>query len=280
MTTFTRISLVMLLPLLATISQGQTIQGRVLDDSGMNPVPYANIGIVNRGIGTVADGNGLYRLDITNASDADTLQVSCIGYASRQYIVSVLRNQDQALDVILEEKIVNLEEVTIRPKNMKSVVLGNDFSNKNIAAGFSSDDLGSEAGVVMQVKNGKTYYLNTAGFYVAKCEYDSILFRMNIYSYKNGKVGDVLHNLPIYIKVEKGQTSIQLNLRPYQLEVTDDFVMTLEWIQDLSNRDESFMFCAGFMGGGITWRKTSQDRFQKLPGFGIGMYCIAEFEKN
>ena len=280
MTTNMRIYITILLLLIVSLTKAQMIQGRVTDAGGQQAVPYANIGIVNRGIVTVADGRGNYSLDISGAGDNDTLQVSCIGFLPRQFRVEQLRTGNPTLDVALEENVVNLAEVTIRPRNMKSVVLGNDFSNKNIAAGFSSDDLGSEAGTVMQVKKGKTYYLSTAGFNIAKCEYDSILFRMNIYSYKNGKVGDVLHNLPIYIKVVKDQQRIQLDLRPYQLEVTDDFVMTLEWIQDLANRDDSFMFCAGFMGGGITWRKTSQDGFQKLPGFGIGIYCIAEYEKN
>ena len=88
----------------------------------------------------------------------------------------------------------------VRPVRLIPVVLGTDFDKPYISAGFKSNDLGSEVGMVMKTKKDRKYYLNSTGFWISKCEYDSILFRVNVYDYNKGEVGELLHQLPIYVK--------------------------------------------------------------------------------
>jgi hypothetical protein len=264
----------------AALLQGQIIEGRITAAKDQSKLPYVNVGISGKGIGTVSDEHGHFRLDISNATMTDTLRISYIGYTAYIQDVASIREQGLPQPVALTEQVFDLHEITVRPFDLVPVTLGNTFSSPAIAAGFKSDELGCEAGTIMRIKNGKTYYLNTAGFFVAQCNYDSILFRLNIYPYNKGKMGDVLHQLPIYIKVTPGMKHVRVDLTPYYISVDQDFVMALEWIQDLPDKQKGFYFCAGFLGDGVMARETSQDDFEKFGWIGLGMYCETEFVRN
>jgi len=274
---FKQLLIVSALSLITQLLIGQTISGMVYETDGEG-IPYVNIGVVNRGIGTVSDAMGNYRLNIDSAKINDTLMLSSLGYKPIKIAVSELRKEAQPLDFLMEQEFISLNEVTIIPKKVTPVILGNTFKSPGIQAGFTSDDLGSEAGTLMKTRKNRKYYLKTAGFYVAKCEYDSILFRLNVYDYSKGEIGENLLPRPVYVLVRKGDFHKQINLNDYYIETENDFVVTLEWIEDLADKQEQFMFCTGLMGGGILWRKTSQDAFRKLSGFGVSIYCEADLE--
>ncbi len=59
-----------------------TIRGRVTDTLG-NPIPVASIQILGTKLGTMADEAGYFQLN-TNEYKSGTLQISCIGYESKQ----------------------------------------------------------------------------------------------------------------------------------------------------------------------------------------------------
>ena len=266
--------------LLASVCvQAQELNGKITDEKTGEVIPYVNVGVAAKGIGTVSQGDGRFHLNIDSAGTTDTLVVSFIGYTSKKFAISELRQGSGYLSVQLEQQVFDLNEVEVRPVRLIPVVLGTDFDKPYISAGFKSNDLGSEVGMVMKTKKDRKYYLNSTGFWISKCEYDSILFRVNVYDYNKGEVGELLHQLPIYVKATPATKHMQIDLRPYNISVTNDFVITLEWIQELPDPMESFMFCAGFLSEGLVYRKTSQDVFTKFNIAGIGMYCEAEMEK-
>lgn len=255
--------------------KGQIIEGRIYDSKTKLVVPYVNVGVVNRGIGTVTNDSGYFKLDVSTANRNDTLKCSMIGYTSKVFAIKDLVSGT----IYIDERIVELDAVVINPKKVKEVTIGNLYDSPYVSAGFNSNDLGTEAGTVMKVKNKKTYYLKKAGINIAYCNYDSILFRINIYDFKNGKPGEILLLSPIYVKVVKGQRNLEMDLTQYNIEVTNDFLLSLEWIQDMPDKQKGFMFCAGFFGEGVRFRKTSQDTWYNAAVLGIGMYCVAEYEK-
>jgi len=258
----------------------QIYSGTVYDAKTKEPLPFVSIGVMNKGKGTVAQADGKFTIDLPDELNNDTMKFSMVGYRPVFFIVSKFKTSfaNAQATIYLEEQVNELSAVIIRPKNMKTLTLGNGYDNPSVSAGFESDDLGSEAGTVMKVKDGRTYYLKTAVFNISRCSYDSILFRVNIYDFKSGHPGEIIQSLPLYVKVVKDQKKIMLDLTPYNITVEDDFLLSLEWIMDLPDKRTSFMFCAGFLGNRIFFRKTSQDKWTSVP-VGIGNYCIVEYEK-
>lgn len=240
-------------------------------------LPYVNIGIVGKGVGTVSLGNGSFKIPLDEVYDNDTLRFSMIGFQTVDYLIADFKKEFGLADIkiYLVESVTELQTVEIKPLLLVSIIKGNTFNNKGFAAGWKSDDLGGELGTIMNVKSGKTYYLKNVQVNIAWCKYDSILFRMNIYNYSGGKPDSLLHSLPIYLKIRKEQRYLYLDLQEYNISVTGDFLVALEWLDDFPDKPSSLMFCAGLMGASTCYRKTSQDVWNKIP---IGIGCSVELE--
>lgn len=260
--------------------RGQVFSGFVQDATTHEALPFVSIGIPGKSVGTVAQLNGSFKITISDNFNNDTLKFSMIGYKPEFIIVDQFKNKaaNGQFYIQLKPEEKALETVIIRPRDVKNATLGNDFDSPSISAGFTTDDLGSELGTVMKVKDNKEYYLKSCGINFAKIVYDSIIFRINIYDLENGLPGELLHQIPIYITANKDQRKAVVDLKPYNIVITDDFVMSLEWLQDLPEKTKAVMFCAGFFGNKIVYRQTAQDIWRDFP-IGIGMWCEAEYEK-
>lgn len=258
----------------------QVLQGLVSDRETGEALPYVSIGVPHRDIGTVAQGDGTFRIVLPDDMQNDSLRFSMVGYQTLSFRIGDLAAKFPNGDPLIRmtKNVQELTEVEIRPREVKEVTLGNTFNSPAVSAGFETDDLGSELGTIMRVKKGKKYYLKGAVFNIAKCQYDSILFRVNIYSYEHGEVGPLMHSLPIYVKCVRDQNRMVVNLDPYSIVMEDDFILSLEWIMDLPDKTTSFMFCAGLFGNRLLYRKTSEGDWRSIP-VGVGSYVVADMEK-
>ena len=275
-----RAYLIIITAFIINIANAQQYSGIIRDSTTNEPIPFVNIGIMNKGTGTVSQADGNFKLIIAHEFLADTIRISMIGYEKKMILVRdfIEANEYNFITINLQPDIQELNTIIVRPRNMKEIILGNTFDSPHIMAGFKTNDLGAEIETIMKVHDERTYYLKTAGFYIGKCLYDSILFRVNIYNIVDRKPGEILHTLPIYVKIVNGQTKLLIDLTPYNITVDDDFILSLEWIQDLSDKTTSLMFCAGFIGNRIFYKLTSQDKWSTFP-IGIGSWCLAEYEK-
>lgn len=263
-------------------ASAQLIEGVVTEQNTGTPLAFVNIGILSKGTGTVSQQDGSFRIDIPAEFDIDTVQFSMLGYATKKIIVRDLRQQMQnnGGNIMLQQKNIELQDVLITPKRIKTDKLGNSYDSRSITARFTSEKLGCELATLMNGKANRQYYLKTAGITINMCTYDSIIFRLNIYSYADGMPGTLLNRQPIYVIMHKEDREIKIDLLPYNITASGDFVISLEWIEDVEGSHNNVGFCAGFFGAKLFYKDTSMDSWQKAPAnIGVGMYCIADYEK-
>ena len=87
--------------------------GVVVSGDGLKPVPYTNIIIKNTYRGTVSDFYGFFSFV---ARKTDTLEFSCIGFKTSEYIVpDTLHSNKYSLIQILRTDTFLLKETIIRP---------------------------------------------------------------------------------------------------------------------------------------------------------------------
>jgi hypothetical protein len=250
-----------------------TVSGQTLDQKTGEPVPYVNIGVVGKGIGTVSDLNGRFSIPLHDSINGQTLRFSCIGYKNRDFTVSAFKVSEQK-KVTLEEQVINLPSVAVKPRVMKTKTLGNKNSSRAVTAGFTSDDLGSELGTIMKIPKAPAM-VQSASFSLAYNNMDSVKFRVNIYSMKNGQPDSNLLAKPIYLTTKLKSGVLFVDLRPYNIWVDSDFLVSLEWIQDYGRRQ--FSFSAAILQNNSMYRKTSQDKWHKTVG--IGFNAEVTYEK-
>jgi hypothetical protein len=268
-----------LIPFLYTVNlQAQILKGSVLDKLTNQPVEFASIGVLHREAGTVADEKGNFTFHIQNVKAVDTIKISMLGYESQQYLVAHfdgLLKQNNGI-IVLQPKTQNLQEVVIKPRKTKTLLAGNTTNSRFISAGFGSNDLGSEVGTVLRYSKKKPGRIENVNFNIAYNTFDNVLFRVNVYDFKNGKVGENLLKEPLYLETSMDSGTLTLDLSEKNIYIFNDCLLTLEWIKDFGKK--GLMFSAGFLNSDSYSRKISQGDWSKVPA-GLGFWAEIMYEK-
>jgi hypothetical protein len=260
----------------AQLLSAQQYTGSVICKNSGKPVEYANIGVINKETGTVSDNQGKYSIDLTKAGDSDTLMISCIGYQPYKTTVAKFKS-GQGKIVLLEQKIFALNEVVVRPINYKRKKLGYRVNSPNIQTGFNDNSLGYECGVMMKTR--KPVLLETLYLDIATCKYDTVFYRINVYKKTGEAEFENILTKPIFINLTRNHLSrrTSIDLKPYNITIDEDFLVTIEHIRNLGHN--GLFFRCRFPGK--TWgRKTSQGSWFSVPlGLGISMDVLQYDDK-
>jgi hypothetical protein len=131
----------------AMISYAQTyIKGTILDEN-KEGIYYANIVIIDTGIGALSKSDGSFSLTVSDSLLLDTLEVSYLGYESKIFVINTLLDKPNMIELEKAENLLN--EVVVIAKNAVIIEKGN--KDKKSASGI-----------------GRTYYNWENVFIVAK----------------------------------------------------------------------------------------------------------------
>lgn len=224
----------------------QELQGTVLGDN-REPIPYVSIGIIGKNNGTISNLDGSFKIDLSNTNDTDILRFSSIGFETKDYTISKINNYP--IEIILREKTYVLNEVVIR-----NGINTYEFGNKKIhngAWGFGSMKHGFE--IAQLFRNKKTIILDKFGFHLRSCGYDSLLFRINIYTNNKGKVGEIINKAPIYVQTDKDSGWISKKLAKYKIFIKSDFFVAVEGIKGWNSMIKPTLEDVDVALSGNTW---------------------------
>ncbi|MBT1687610.1 SusC/RagA family TonB-linked outer membrane protein [Dawidia soli] len=135
---------------------GPIITGRISDPSG-SPLPGVNVIVKGTTIGTTANGNGEYTLEVPG--DDAILVFSFIGYATQE----VLTSGRTSIDVTLQEDIQSLGEVIVvgygtqEKKEVTSAIsqVSGDDIRKSSAISISNSLAGRMPGLIVNQRNAE-----------------------------------------------------------------------------------------------------------------------------
>lgn len=240
----------------------QDFSGQVLNSKTKQPIAYVSIGIPAMGVGILSDDEGKFQLTLQSIVDTDTLHFSIIGYFGAKMAVSDFKSASANTGILiyLDEKSYNLKEVSVKPRNLKFKTMGKTKSklnredcvplftfldtmqririNKKQIKDFPNNHI--EIGSYFNIKPHETF-IEKVNLQFCDWKFDSIKLRLNVYSnfessdknavrFKNTDDIRVL-NSPIYLTVTKGTENYEIDLKPYALKVTNDFVVSIETLE-------------------------------------------------
>lgn len=244
--------------------------GQVIDAAIKEPLPYVNIGLLNKNIGTVSDETGYFELEVnTEQNSRDTLRFSMIGFETKSYTLNDFINQNE-IEVYLTEKSTALDEVILSSKRKKyqTKILGNKTTSKALYAAFTSNKLGNEMGFIVRARK-HPMILKKFNISLVENDYGPIKFRLNIYDVLNGLPNKTLLKDNIFIETEESSGIVTLDLTPYEIILDQDFFIAIEWIEDLG--PGKLYFSGGFFGAPLFAREVSQGTWEKIGTASVGM---------
>ena len=244
--------------------------GQVLDSATKEPIPYVNIGVLNKNIGTVSDDEGYFQFEVNAQQNGkDTLRLSMIGFESKTYILSDYLKQNP-LEIYLSEETTALEEVILTSARREFQIkkLGNKTTSKTIYASFTSNKLGNEMGFIVRARK-RPMILKKFNISIVENDYGPIKFRVNLYDVLNGLPNKTILNKNIFLETEVSSGIVSLDLTPYEIVIDKEFFITIEWIEDLG--PGKLFFSGGFFGAPLYAREVSQGNWTKIGNVSVGM---------
>ncbi len=247
------------------------VHGTVVDAVSGRPLPYVNIGVQDAARGTVSDEVGRFSLE---TGSADRLVFSALGYTSKALAVSEILVADT---VALRPAAYALPTVDVRASSLAGEVslfgVRNDTRGHSIA--FGSPQLGAEIG--SPIRLGGPVWLESAHFVLNHAKGDSLLFRVNIYRFEDGEVGQQLLPEDIYILEKQRPGIFSVDLTSYELVLEGDIFLSLEWLRnfdELGNRGITFDTGRGKQPKGVYARWWSNGPFARLDHLGGKNVCF------
>ena len=253
----------------------QLVTGKIVDADTKNPIGYVNIGVVGGYKGTVCDNDGSFSLNLSQQNDFDTLRISIIGYYPISFTVGDFKKIFQqnlgGLVIELAKKAIVLKEVIVSPIEFKEKTEGSKGKLGVVAFETNPDtSLGSEVGTVIKVKKAPALIRDVNFVFKGTTYDDSILFRINIYSMNNEHPGETILSEPIYVVTNITKGILTVNLEKYNLYVENDFMVAIEWLEELGEKE--LRFGMGLKGKSFM-RVTSQGDWDRFPLGSIGIFA-------
>jgi len=271
---FKELFLILLLAIssLQLISQ-ETCTGILIDAKTSEPLAYVNIGILGKNIGTVSNTSGAFEIELDSKHDDATLRMSMLGYESQEFLVSTFRKMRcENATIELKPVVTELKEVEISGKKLKDKKLGNTLRSNFMTTGFNVDNLGNEVGVYIKVKKNRQSVIKEFKTHLAYNAYDKVRFRLNVYSTKDGLPHKNLLPENVIIECEEEESELFVDLRPYNIVTEGDFIVTLEWLEDLGERGIYFRACV--LCDDAVRKSTSQGTWERESAYGVGFNVL------
>ncbi len=266
-------SIVALIP--ALVFCQQDYKGKVVDSETKEPLPYVNIGIFGKGIGTVSDEEGIFHLPIDQAqlTTTDIVQFSSMGYKTIEKTISDLRFvYNDYPEIPMEPKNLELNEIVVTNKGgfkVNDIVGYQNYGESTYGYWKDNIALGGELATKIKLKKG-VRKLNTLFFEVYSNPSDSVLIRVNLYDLGKSKDNpgknlnstnsNILHT--IY-----PQTKLAIvDLEPYSIYVKDDFIVSLELLKVYGEKPIGLILKASSEKGTYSLRKSaSLGKWEVIP---------------
>jgi len=248
--------------------------GNIVDADTGEGLAYVNMGVIGKEIGTVSNARGHFRFEFSEGHLQDTMRISMIGYAPQTYLISDLLRSPGPLSISMDEAASELDEIVLTARQWKRKTLGNKTESNFIGHLFHYQMMGKEMGIRMNVGR-QPMLVDNFSFHVYHNRFSArTSFRLNIYRLKGGKPVQNVLKENIVLKVEPGQTGrIGIDLRPYDIVLTEDVLVTLEWIDvegEVSDTDVMAV-SLGLLTNGTFERLTKEAEMKKvLRGLGLG----------
>jgi hypothetical protein len=253
-------------------------KGTIVDVATKKPIAYVNIGVLNKNTGTVSDEKGEFKIEIDDKFIDDTIVISRIGYNSLKYSVCnfIQEYKDcEEIKISMSEKLYDLKEVMITPKNYKNKRLGNFSNSKLLVFSLRNKGLGCELGTILKVK--KTALLEKLYLNIGYCSYDTVFYRINLYKVISKNNFEPILSKPMYNKLLKSEKPevICIDLSNENICLYGNTLITLEFFKGLG---EGQIDIAINIGGKSYFRPTSQGKWENIP-ISVGISVDAKVEK-
>ncbi|MFO7851288.1 MAG: carboxypeptidase-like regulatory domain-containing protein [Bacteroidota bacterium] len=176
------------------------LSGEVTDAASGDPLPYATIGVMSKGKGTVSNYEGKYNLKLSKDFLDDTLVVSYLGFFSRR--IPVKQAINSYFNISLTRMYVPIPEVIIRNRDPLELIRN---AKERIPENYGNNPAHMTAFYRESVsKKRKLLEYSEAVLELYKSSYTATLFNDQVKIYKSRKINNLDQSDTLTFKLRSG----------------------------------------------------------------------------
>lgn len=236
-----------------SLCQSKQIMGEVRNFENNELLPYVNIGIADKTIGTVSNENGLFKFDLNEKiTSKDSVIFSFIGFKTEKYLVSELSNQRNTIllqpqNTELEEVIVTSKKIKLKHKKIGRTSKGLGLTHSNFYSYYEKDvddRLSKERGMKFKIR--KNCHIQDLNFNITSNDFKSLKFRIYFYKIENGLPTDLIIQKNIVFEITDNFLGwFKIDLEPYEIFLKEDIeeiAVTIQWLESVKADKKSKYF--------------------------------------
>ena len=234
--------------------QSLTITGKVVDEKN-RPIPYVNIGVPEKNVGTLSDPDGTFTITLPPELLDDSLHFSSVGFDPQQIAI---RNAPRDLIIHLHSSDIMLREVTVEAKHLRTKIarLGWMGGKDGI---LPLDTIQGGGAVALLVEApGQPVYVEKLQVRLMYNSRDTLTLRLHLYDYDSlhHRPGDELLTNEILLRENKKFGWLRFDLSAYSIVVSrKKFFVAFEWIDDQQTRTRMLI-------GLHAWEQWKKEQYQ------------------
>lgn len=260
----TRIVLILLIACISCLKAGaQIVTGKVTDATTKEPLAYVNIGVLYQNRGTISQEDGTFSINLSSSKPDDVLVFSMIGYETIKIEWGQIKESFLAIKLV--PKIYQLKEVIVKAKRIREPLKLGRYEITRFTTGQRGKEeygFGGEWGLVI-FTDGKKYNVLDVRFHIRFNTVDSVLYRVHIYSVKDGLPAESLLKKEAFVKSYKKEHWIVCNVEDQNLVIDQNVIVTYEvvrfWSKPGYENRLFFTHGAGYERGQAFSRLSSHD---------------------
>lgn len=271
--------------------QNKNIGGTVKGFENNAPLPYVNIGIAKKAVGTVSDKNGFFSLSLNaNITQKDSVTFSYVGYRTKTYATSELNDKNNLIllhpeNVELDEVVVSSKKIKLKPKKIGRSSKGLGLTHMNFYSYNEKDvddRLSKEVGMKLKIK--RNCHIKDLNFKITSNDFTSLKFRVNFYKLIDGLPSNLIINKNVVFEVNNNFLGwFKVNLEPYEIylkDKTETIAVTLQWLESVKGNKKSKYFAISTAASPLHtayYRKKTMDTWS-TSGQSLSFYLNARCE--
>ncbi|MEM6320938.1 MAG: carboxypeptidase-like regulatory domain-containing protein [Bacteroidota bacterium] len=220
-------------------AEAQIIVGKVTEKTSNQGLSFVQIGVKGKSIGVLSNAMGNFEFSNKQISAGDSLVFNYLGYEPLVVAVEKVVNKKNLI-ISLQKAIYALPEISVSANAFNKLMT---FGYKNTKAKrmttgwtfFQPDSSGmhrpaGERGALIKLK-GKTVLLKNFYFHLADVDYDSVLFRVHLYTVKDALPDKEITPTNIFVTTSIKHGKVKIPLENYQIVVAEDIIATVECLK-------------------------------------------------
>ena len=150
-------------------------------------------------------------------------------------------------EVLLEEKAIDLPMSTISGSTLgpvKKIGYPKTKGKKMVTGWMNFPPHGNyyeigERGTNILIE--EEVLVKSVHFHLAKTNFDSLLFRVHVYDFKDGKVGGELTNGNIFARTQAKKGWVKFDLEKFPIVLKNEVLVSIEWVQGWTENEENIV---------------------------------------